>query len=128
MKEKVRELTDRKRIRSYEKQKEELRSYITGWVNYFKLAEMKNVLKETDQWMRRRIRMNIWKKWKTGKTRYRNLVKLGLNHDEAMKIAGSRKGYWRISDSPNLHAVLSNRRLEQAGYLFFSSHYKAVQV
>lgn len=128
MKEKVRELTDRKRIRSYEKQKEELRSYITGWVNYFKLAEMKNVLKETDQWMRRRIRMNIWKKWKTGKTRYRNLVKLGLNHDEAKKIAGSRKGCWRISDSPNLHAVLSNRRLEQAGYLFFSSHYKSVKV
>ena len=62
------------------------------------------------------------------RTRCHNLKKLGLNHDEAMKLAGSRKGYWRLSKSPNLNIAISNKRLEQAGYLFFSSYYKTVKV
>lgn len=126
MKEKVRRLTDRKR--SHKQQRERLKTYIRGWVNYFKLANMGKALKAIDEWMRRRIRMNIWKEWKKVKTRYNNLRKLGLNHDESMKLAGSRKGYWRLSKSPNLNIAISNKRLEQAGYLFFSSYYKTVKV
>lgn len=126
MKEAVRQLTNRNR--SHKQQREKLKTYIRGWVNYYKLANMEKALKAIDEWMRRRIRMNIWKEWKKVRTRCHNLKKLGLNHDEAMKLAGSRKGYWRLSKSPNLNIAISNKRLEQAGYLFFSSYYKTVKV
>jgi len=117
LKDRIRKLTDRRNVYSYEARKAELREFIVGWVNYFKLANMKNQLKEIDEWMRRRIRMDIWKMWKKPKTRYTNLKKLGLNHGEAMKAAMSRKGYWRLSNSPNLKIAISNKRLEQAGDL-----------
>jgi group II intron reverse transcriptase/maturase len=61
MKEKVKLLTSRSNGWGNERRKEALRQYITGWVNYFKLADMKNLLIETDKWYRRRIRMVIWK-------------------------------------------------------------------
>ena len=104
------------------------RKYVVGWVNDFKLAKMKKQLKEIDEWMRRRVRMDIWKMWKKPKTRYTNLKKLGLNYDEAMKAAMSRKGYWRLSNSPNLKIAISNKRLEQAEFIFFSTYYNFVRV
>jgi hypothetical protein len=65
---------------------------ITGWVDCFKLADMKTLMKETDQWLRR-IRMVIWKKWKRVRTRYAMLRKLGIVDWEAREGANIRKGY-----------------------------------
>ena len=126
LQEKVRQLTDRSK--SYAERKEQLRKFIIGWVNYYRLAKMEKLLKRTDEWMRRRIRMNIWKMWKKTRTRYTNLEKLGVSHENAGILANSRKGCWRLSSSPILHVALSNKRLEKAGYLFFSSYYKSVKV
>ena len=126
LKEKVRQLTDRSK--SYAERKEQLRKFIIGWVNYYKLAKMEKLLKSIDAWMRRRIRMNIWKMWKKVCTRYTNLEKLGVSHEKAGILANSRKGCWRISGSPILQAALSNKRLEKAGYLFFNCYYKSVKV
>ena len=55
-----------------------LRRYIMGWVNYFKLADMKTLLLGTDEWMRRRIRMIYWKQWKRGRTKFKMLKSLGI--------------------------------------------------
>ena len=74
---------------------------------------MGNWLKQIDEWMRRRIRMVFWKRWKRVKTRYRNLEKLGISHSNAGILANSRKGYWRIAGSPILNTALSNERLEK---------------
>lgn len=92
MKNRVRTITSRRRGISYEVLKRELKQYVVGWVNYFKLADMKNFLKETDKWLRRRIRMFIWKRWKKVKTRYRR----GYNHSNARKYANTRNGYWSL--------------------------------
>jgi len=128
MKEKVKLLTSRSNGWGNERRKEALRQYITGWVNYFKLADMKNLLIETDKWYRRRIRMVIWKQWKKGKTRFPNLIKLGLNRFQAYMFANTRKGYWRTAKSPILQTTISNESLQQAGYIFFSTYYRSVRV
>lgn len=78
MKAKVKELTSRSKVNSYEEWKEALKRFVVGWVNYYKLASMTKYLKDIDEWMRRRIRMVFWKKWKRVRTRWRNLLKLGI--------------------------------------------------
>ena len=128
MKAKVKELTARSNALGYEKLKLKLKQFITGWVNYFKLADMKNLLKATDEWLRRRIRMYIWKRWKKIRTRYTMLKKLGLSHNTAYKFACTRKGYWRIANSQILNVTVTNARLKQASYTFFWDYFKAVMV
>ena len=122
----VKELTSRCKVNDYEAWKKSLKQFIVGWVNYYKLADMRNLLKSTDKWMRRRIRMVLWKKWKRVRTRYRNLRKLGTTHANAMRLANSRKGCWRISESPIINEALSNARLERAGFVSLSGYYKSV--
>jgi len=128
MKAKVKELTSRSNGFGYEVLKLKLKQFITGWVNYFKLADMKKMLETTDQWLRRRIRMYIWKQWKKVRTRYTMLKKLGLDHNSAFKFACTRKGYWRVANSQILNVTVTDARLRQTGYTFFSDYYKTVQV
>lgn len=127
MKAKIKELTSRSNGWGNERRKEALRQYITGWLNYFFLADMKNLLERIDEWLRRRLRSSIWKQWKRIKTKLRNLVKLGIPKQKAWEYANTRKGYWRTADSPILHRSITNDRLRQAGYIFFSDYYKIVR-
>ncbi len=99
MKERIRTLTSRSNGWGYARRKEALRQYITGWVNYFKLADMKKLLVRVDEWYRRRLRMVIWKQWKRIRTRGRNLMKLGINKYKAWEWANTRKGYWHTANS-----------------------------
>ncbi|MFD0961537.1 reverse transcriptase domain-containing protein, partial [Paenibacillus chungangensis] len=126
MKARIKELTARSNGLGYELLKLKLKQYITGWINYFKLADMKKLLKGTDEWLRRRLRMYIWKRWKRVRTRYAMLRKLGNDHNTALKFACTRKGYWRIANSQILNTTVTNARLKQTGYTFFSEHYKTV--
>ena len=112
----------------YEKLKLKLKQFITGWVNYFKLADMKNLLRTTDEWLRRRLRMYIWKQWKRVRTKYAMLKKLGLEHEKAFMFACTRKGYWRIANSPILTTTVTDNRLRKTGYTFFSDYYNTVKV
>ncbi len=79
-----------------------LKQVIKGWVSYFRIADMKAIAKRLDEWTRRRIRMCYWKRWKRIKTRIRMLRKLGIKKTKAYEYANTRKGYWRISNSPIL--------------------------
>jgi RNA-directed DNA polymerase len=129
MKEKMKELTSRSNGWGNERRKEALRQYITGWVNYFKLANMKDLLIVIDScWYRRRLRMVIWKQWKRIKTRFHNLIKLGISQYQAMMFSNTRKGYWRTAKSPFLQTSIYNESLQKAGYLFFSTYYRSVRV
>ena len=105
-----------------------LRQYITGWVNYFKLADMNKLLKVIDGWYRRRLRMVIWKQWKRVRTRCKNLIKLGISSPKAYMFSNTRKSYWRTAKSPILSTSVSNESLQKAGYLFFSTYYLSVRV
>ena len=83
MKGRIRTLTSRSNGGGYARRKEAFRQYITGWVNYFNLADMKSLLVRVDEWYRRRLRMVIWKLWKRNRNRYRNLIRLGINNYKA---------------------------------------------
>lgn len=85
-----------------------LNEVIVGWVNYFKLADMKNKLKQLDQWIRRRLRFCIWKTWKLVRTRFKNLMKLGVPEYKAWEYSNTGKSYWRISKSPILSKTITN--------------------
>lgn len=126
MKSRIREITSRRRGISYEELKLKLKQYVIGWVNYFKLANMKMLLRDMDQWLRRRLRMFIWKRWKKTKTRYKRLKQLGFNHSNAIKYANTRKGYWKVAGSHILKCSITDDRLRKQGYQFFSDYYKTV--
>ena len=115
LKEKLKELTGRSKIGNIEIAYRKLKQIIVGWINYFKLADMKNTLRKLDEWLRRRIRMCYWKQWKKIKTKFINLKKLGVKEYKAWEFANTRKGYWRISNSPILATVLTNNRLKKLG-------------
>lgn len=127
MKAKVKEITSRNNGLGYEKLKLKLKQFITGWVNYFKLADMKNLTKAIDQWLRRRLRMYIWKRWKRIRTRHAMLKRLGLEHEKAFMFACTRKGYWRIAKSPILNLTVTDNRLRKSGYTFFADYYNTVK-
>ncbi len=126
MKAKIREITSRSNGIGNEQRKINLKQFITGWVNYFKLADMKNLLKETDKWLRRRIRMVIWKQWKRVRTRYARLRKLGIKDWAAWEGANIRKGYWRVASNPIIAKAISAERLKKAGYINFLDYYESV--
>lgn len=128
MKARVRELTARSQGASNEERPKRLKRYIMGWINYFKMADMKSLLKGVDQWMRRRIRMMYWKQWKKIKTRGKNLIKLGIPPHKAWEFANTRKGYWRVAGSPILSRAITNQKLKANGYLFFFDYYSQMCV
>jgi len=73
---KLKELTSRSQGRNVRKVMENVKVYIRGWLGYFGIASMKTTMQRWDEWMRRRLRVYIWKQWKVPKARIRNLMKL----------------------------------------------------
>ena len=121
--EKLKELTGRSNGLSMNMRLLKLKQCIHGWVNYFRIADMKTLAKKLDEWVRRRIRMVIWKTWKRVRTRFKSLQKLGLDKSKAWEYANTRKGYWRISNSPILQRTLTNNILEKRGLVSISAIY-----
>lgn len=126
LKEKIKVITSRSNAMGIGEKFFKLRQLITGWVAYFSIANMKNLLKRIDKWTRRRIRMCFWKEWKKVGTKYKNLKKLGVDKYKAWEYANTRKGYWRISNSPILAKTLTNQKLKTLGYLSLTERYAQV--
>ena len=76
---------------------------------------MKTYIKAINQWLRRRIRQIIWKRWKKVKTRYNSLLKLNIPKQKAWEWANTRKGYWRIANSHILHRAIGIKILKKIG-------------
>lgn len=119
----LKKITGRSNAMSMEYRAVKLRQIIIGWINYFKLADMKSTLISLDEWLRRRLRLCYWKQWKKIKTKHDNLVKLGLDSFKAWEYANTRKGYWRISNSPILARTLSNNYLKEQGFITLTESY-----
>lgn len=124
MRNRIRALTSRSNGMGNKSRAINLRRYIMGWVNYFRIGDMKELLFKTDRWMRRRIRMIYWKQWKRVRTRFKMLKSLGIQKQEAWEYANTRKGHWRTSNSPILSKSLGNDVIRGSGFLFFSDYYR----
>jgi group II intron reverse transcriptase/maturase len=123
MRTRLKDLTSRSNGMGYESRKTALKQFVRGWVEYFKLADMKGLLQRTDEWLRRRLRMCIWKSWKKVKTRFKNLIRCGIDKQKSWMWANTSKGYWHTANSFILTTSVSNDRLRQAGYVFLSDIY-----
>lgn len=126
LKAKLKEITGRSNAKSMNQRIVELRQVITGWVNYFKIADMAGLARETDEWLRRRVRMCYWKRWKRIKTRHDNLVRLGIENTKAWEFGNTRKSYWRISNSPILTRTFTNEYLKKLGFPTITERYSKV--
>jgi len=112
-KERVRTITSRTRPVTMEQRIRELNRYITGWVGYFRIAAAKSHCETLDQWIRRRLRMCLWKQWKRIRTRYRELRALGVPEHFVHMMANSRRGPWEMSR--NLNNALDTRYFQAQG-------------
>ena len=111
-KRKLKQLTKRSYSITLEERIVKLNQVIRGWINYFRVADMKEQLKNITSHLNRRIRCVIWKQWKTCNHRYKCLLKLGISKENAKRTAYSRASYWHNSMSIILHMAISNERLK----------------
>ncbi len=116
-KRRIKELTGRSRGISMYRRLTDLNRYLRGWIGYFGLARQFDEFVNLDGWIRRRIRMCYWKQWRRPRTKVRNIVRLGVSLDMAIKHAVSRKSYWRLSRTPAMRYAMPNKWLEQLGLL-----------
>lgn len=128
----LKSLTNRSKSKSLDRRFEELNWAIRGWVNYFRISKMKKFLIKTDEHLRARIRMIIWKQWKRPKTQIKNLMKCGYSIDEARGLAYCRKGYMFIAHSKILQNAITkeglqnqNKKLGRRGLVFALDYYLA---
>jgi len=125
--ERIREITGRSRGISMGRRLGELNTYLRGWIGYFRLADTESVIEGLDKWIRRRLRACMLKQWKRPKTKYRNLVTLGVDQEEARKIAGSRKGYWHLSRTPAVNQALDSDYWHRQGLLSLVATYRLLR-
>jgi len=123
IKQKIREQTRRNQPVSTEERIRKLDAIIRGWVNYFSMAEAKGQMTRLDEMTRTRLRIIIWKQWKTITGRIRNLIKIGIQKAKAYEWANSRKAYCRIANSPILLTKLNNSYFAKLKYTGFSNYY-----
>lgn len=114
MKERVRELTRRSRSQSIAMVIADLRLYLTGWKNYFRLADTPRVFATLDEWIRHRLRALHLKHWKRGTTVYRELRSRGVAEDDARHIAGNARRWWKNS-AMKLNRALPTAYFDQLG-------------
>jgi len=111
----IREQTRRTRGISLPQMVKELVPYLRGWLGYFGDCQTPSVLQDLEMWLRRRLRSVVWKQWKRGRTRLRELRQRGVSKDLAALTAGSPHGPWRLANSPALSVALPNAYFAQLG-------------
>lgn len=123
-KRKLKQLTKRSLSISLDKRFVKLNQVIRGWINYFRIADMKTYMQSITSHLNRRIRCIIWKQWKVSNKRIESLRKLGCDEEQAKAIAYSRKKYWNTS--LYISIFITNKRLKQIGLIFPIEHYQKV--
>jgi RNA-directed DNA polymerase len=114
-KQRIREQTRRTCGISLAQMVKEIATYLRGWLGYFGDCQTPSVLQRLESWLRRRLRSVVWKQWKRGRTRFKELRKRGVSTDLAAQTAGSAHGPWRIANSPALALALPNAYLDSLG-------------
>ena len=102
---------------------EKLNQLIRGWINYFKIGSMKTLCRELDSSIRYRLRMCIWKHWKTPQNRAKNLIKLGVRKDIAQITAytGNRIAY--VCQRRTMNFAINKERLTRFGLVSMLDYY-----
>jgi group II intron reverse transcriptase/maturase len=124
--EKIRHLTKRTRSGKLEDILSEVNRYLRGWIAYFRLAATPSVYEGLDEWIRRRLRQLLWKRWKHGTTRYRELIRLGVPNERAA-LGASGTSPWRMSHTPVVQEALSNAFWRNSGLESITERYNQLR-
>lgn len=95
--------------------KEKLDPVIRGWRNYFRLTEVKWIFEELDRWIRRRLRVILWRQMKRGRTRAKRLIKRGLSEQRARKSAYNGRGPWWNAGASHMNEAYPRRYFRKLG-------------
>src|SRR3954452_15045076 len=114
-KERIRELTCRTLGVSLPQLISPLGRYLVGWRGYFGFCQTPLVVRNLDAWIRRRLRMYIWRQWKNGKNRYAQLRRRDVSHFHAAVAAGARSGYWRMARHVTVQQAFPNAYFDSIG-------------
>jgi group II intron reverse transcriptase/maturase len=125
--EKLRRLTKRTRSGKLENIIQEINRYTMGWMGYYRQANTPSVFEGLDSWIRRRLRQMVWKRWKRGTTRYRELVKLGVPRYRA-GLGAVGKSPWHMSKSPVINEALSNTYFRNLGLKSLKVRYQELRI
>ena len=128
MKKRVRQVTKRNRGRTFPAIIKELSTYLRGWQNYFKLGLRPSSMSHLDSWIRRRLRCYRLKQKKRKYSIAMWLISLGVAKPNAWKVAGSDKGWWKLSRTPQVNQALPNKRLEELGLYSLLEGYETLKI
>ncbi len=120
-KRRIRELTGRSRGISMTQRLGELRRYLQGWAGYFALPKQMRLFEKLDQWIRRRLRMCFWKRWRFVRTRVQNLLALGVPRRQDFRHAKSRQGPWHMAKTIAREVGMTNAWLHDQGLVSLKS-------
>jgi RNA-directed DNA polymerase len=120
---KLKEFTRKTTPMSFDERIRKLKEVQRGWINNFKLASIHQKLKELDGWLRNRLRYCIWHHWKKSERKRRNLIKLGVNPNDAYAWSRTRMGGWAVAQSPILGTTITIERLVKRGYEALTTWY-----
>lgn len=115
MKERIRAITARNGGRSIMQIVAMLRSYLVGWLGYFRLADTPRVFAELEQWLHRRLRAIHLKHWKHGTTVYRELRRRGVSVHVTAMAARFARNWWRVAGHQALHRALPTSYFDHLG-------------
>jgi len=94
-----------------------LKQYVQGWMAHYGCGLKYDDAVKLDGWIRRRLRMCYWKQWRRPRRRIRELIKLGVNKRDAIRLGLSRKSYWRLSKTLATNSGLSNAHFDKIGLI-----------
>lgn len=128
LKDKIRKRTIRKESKMLDIRLKELKELIVGWVNYYKIANMKSQMQKMDEMIRRRIRVIILKQWKKPKTIIKNLQRLGIDKEQAKGLAWCSRGFQFMAKSCVVQRAITNERLMKRGLTSMLVQYQKVHI
>ncbi|SFN78547.1 group II intron reverse transcriptase/maturase [Salegentibacter flavus] len=108
---------------SFEERIHRINLLLRGWINYFKPASIQGKLKKLEEWLRNRLRYCIWHHWKKPERKRKNLIRLGINPDQAYAWSRTRMGGWAVAQSPILRTTITIKRLKMKGYVSLIEYY-----
>jgi len=106
---KLRQLLKQSRGRSLSTTIRKLNPVLQGWANYYRLTASKRSVEALDGWIRRRLRLILWRQWKRARTRARNLMRSGLSEPRAWTSATNGRGPWWNSGASHMNAALPKK-------------------
>jgi hypothetical protein len=96
---------------------EQLNPVLRGWAAYFRLAEVKGMLKDLDGCIRRKLRTVLWRQWKRAYTRAKNLMRAGIESTKAWRPATNGRGPWWNGGAWHINAAYPKSWFDRMGFV-----------